>query len=122
MDQQVAAMEDYLRFWRSHVMFLPFSVPEEEVWDDVLVENELKDVINDKEQIQAEKDTLAKLDPKQRFAYLVERVYGRNRAENIMTVQSKFVRNWIMRNPPAVEKVKNMLFSLRQTLSEQKAN
>lgn len=116
-DQQMTAMEAYLRYWRSHVFFLPFNVPEDEVWNDDLVEGELKDVISDSAQILSEKAKLSHLPTKQRFAYLANTVYGRSKAENIITVQSKFVRHWIKRNSRAVEQVKEILDLIRQSLA-----
>lgn len=117
-DQQMTAMEAYLRYWRSYVFFLPFGVPEDEVWNEDLVEGELNDVINDSEEVLSEKAKLALLPAKERFAHLADAVYGRSKAENIITVQSKFVRHWIKQNSHAVEKVREILDSIRQSLAE----
>jgi len=117
-DQLIDATKRYIEFWNQRVRFLPFDVPEAEIWDDQLARSELESVLEQASEVEAQIGKLTTMNAKHRFAYLCEVVSNRSKSEHIIALQIKFLKSWIKGNPSSLEAIESLLLEIRREFSQ----
>jgi len=87
-DQEIELMLKYIKYHYENVFYLPKNIPEEIIWNDQFLDSftigsEEKDIIANE------------LDYKKKFALYTKTELGENTAEDIQSIQKKFITNWI---------------------------
>lgn len=116
-DQSVQSIERYIEYWNKRARFLPFDVPEAEIWDEQLARSELEVVLEQSSEIDARLKNLSTMDAKKRFAHLSEVVSNRSKSEHIIALQIKFLKSWLKSNPSSLAEIESMLLEIRQEFS-----
>lgn len=116
-DQLIEATKRYIVFWNQRVRFLPFNVPESEIWDAQLARNELEAVLEQSSEIDTHMETLSTMEAKKRFAYLAQIVSNRSKGEHIIALQVKFLKSWLKGTPSSLAAIESMLLEMRQEFS-----
>ncbi len=111
-DQAIGAIEKYVEYWNDRVRFLPFNVPEAEIWCPTLARDELKAVLEEKE-VEAEMSDVSTLVPKDRFARLAKTVYNNNCSTQNLALQTKFLKNWLKGSPASLHAIETILQEIR---------
>jgi predicted ATPase len=116
-DQAIEAIERYVAYWNRQVWFLPFDVPESEIWCSDLAHTELETVLEKKSDVEAEMAILANLNPKDRFSRLAQTLFNNNRSEQNLALQTKFLKNWLKKSAPALQEIEGILLKIRQQMA-----
>jgi predicted ATPase len=93
-EQLIEQMLQYLRFYHSHVAFLPLATPDEIVWDEPLARELLTHAGLQEDAITA---IIQIVDPKKRFAALCS-AYNGGSAGEIRMLHKIFLRKWVTKH------------------------
>lgn len=119
-DQLVGAIELYVNYWNRRVRFLPFDVPEAEIWNQELGRKELEAVLENHVEIEAELAKLTSLNAKDRFSHLALTISNRNQREHIIALQTKFLKHWLKSNSESLKAIESMLSEIRTEFGNDK--
>ncbi len=92
--QRAELQRGYLRYYRARVRFLPFNVPEDEIWDDGVAQALLSPILGDVAQAATEVERIKALDAKVRFAELARSLAGGSTALELRVLHDMFIKAW----------------------------
>ncbi len=114
LEQKVELRQRYLRYLRERVRFLPFTTPEEELWDETLARELLTSVVGE-EATRSTFETLA-TGAKEKFAQVTTALLARNGGSDITVIHAMFITAWKRRETRA-----GSMAALRALFDEVKA-
>ena len=113
-DQHAEAIRKYIEYWNTHVLILPFAVPEEPIWSDQNADHQLQMIEPDATRRGSKVAQLSQLQPKDRFAQLAEFLYNKRTSPDILRLQTLFVKAWLNTDDQQIKQVQEILTQIRK--------